>query len=409
MARGSRSRALRDLAAATLAATLLIYAIPSWTGPAVVAAPARTWLVRDVGLTALSHDTVCHQYDEAAMTRLVGYVAQFHANYASESVPLDDASGFNCRVGPLSPDAYLRAWTQTIHLAGLHVLYRGSWNHWAGSFGQAKLSYSTSPAVPYESSGGLAAVLQGVDTTSYIGLTYEWILRHADLFQDGDIFEPFGEPQNNGITDGPRGTSAAHCPKSVCQFPSTASFNQWMSDFAQADQAAFKSIGKNVISGWFGLAGDSYTYVTPQALVYSGFYNVDHFTIDFTRFTSQLQASWNAFHKPIVVEWGDTMEGGAQPATANTTDRILGWLAQQPYIAGVEYWQLSGNTNTAPERAIDLSTGMPTSTGQVLAKWFGAMTAPSEQTRRPYVRSNIAFQLIPGAVRRKSTRTVSAA
>ncbi len=335
----------------------------------------RGWSVRDMGLTSLSHDTVCSQYGQAAITRLVGYVAQFHANLASESVPLDDASGFSCHVGPLSPDQYLRAWTRTIHAAGLHVIYRGNWNHWAGGFGMAKLSYSTSPAIPYETSGGVSAVLQGTDTTSYMGMTFQWILRHADLFQDGDIFEPFGEPQNDGIANGPAGTSAAHCPKQVCQFPSTAAFNQWLSDFGRVDQAAFQRIGKNVASGWFGLAGDSYSYVTPQALTYSSVYNVDHFTIDFTRFTSQLQASWNAFHKPIVVEWGDTIESGAQPATANTTDRIMGWMAQQSYIAGVEYWQLSGNSPTAPERAIDLYTGSQTATGRVVAKWFASMAS----------------------------------
>ena len=161
----------------------------------------------------------------------------------------------------------------------------------------------------------------------------------------------------------------------MCQFPSTAAFNQWLDDFARAEGAAFQRIGKNVVTGWFGLAGDSYTYVTPQALAHAGVYNVDHFTIDFARFTTELQASWKAFHKPIVVEWGDTQEGGVQPATAATTDRILGWLAQQPFVVGVEYWQLSGNTPTAPERAVDLNTGMQTPTGQVVARWFAAMAA----------------------------------
>ncbi len=343
------------------------------------AAPTGGWLVRDMGLTSLTHNTLCHQYDQADMTHLVGYIARFHANVASVSVPFDDASGFNCHVGPMSPYGYLQAWTQTIHAAGLHVLFRGNWNHWAGDYGQAKLSYSTSPAIPFETTRGPAAAQSGADVDSYIGLTYQWILHHAAPFQSGDIFEPFGEPQNDGIANGPRGTSAAHCPKQVCQFPSTAAFNQWLSDFGRADQDAFDAIGKKVTSGWFGLAGDSYTYVAPQALAYADVYNVDHFTIDFNRFTAELQASWNAFHKPIVVEWGDTEEGGAQPSTANTTDRIMGWMAQQPYIAGVEYWQLTGNSPTAPERAIDLRTGALTPTGRIVAKWFEAMTLRSAQ------------------------------
>ena len=259
-------------------------------------------------------------------------------------------------------------------------IFRGNWNNWAGDYGQAKLSYSTSPAIPYESNGGVPAVLSGQDMTSYMGITYQWILHHADVFQDGDIFEPFGEPQNDGIANGPAGTSAAYCPHSVCQFPSTAAFNQWLSDFAQVDQAAFRAIGKNVASGWFGLAGNSYPYVTPAALTYASVYNVDHFTTNFKDFTSAIQASYTAFGKPMVVEWGDFQDNGAEPQTANITDQFLGWLSQQPYIMGEEYWQLTGNHSEGPEAAVDFYTGQLTPAGQMLAKWFGIMANPPTPT-----------------------------
>jgi hypothetical protein len=296
-----------------------------------------------------------------------------------------------------------------MHAAGLHVIYRGNWNHWAGDYGVAKLSYSTSPAIPYESAGGLLAVLSGQDTTSYIGLTYQWILHHAGLFRDGDIFEPFGEPQNNGIANGPLGTSAAYCPKGVCQFPSTAAFNQWLSDFGLAEQAAFQSIGRNVRSGWFGLPSDSYTYVTRAALAHVDTYNMDHFTSDFIDFSSRIQATYKAYLKPIVVEWGDFQDRGAEPATARATDQFLGWLAKQPYIAGVEYWQLTGQGSNGPEAAVDYATGRMTPAGRMVAKWFGAMTSagrpaavPATGTSPPVARANShahAGSPLPGSLR----------
>ncbi len=372
------------LVVATITASavmLSLEAAPSLS--ASLATASSAWSVRDVGMTALTHDTVCHQYDQSSMTRLVGYIPQLHANFASDDVPYDDASGFDCAPGPLSPADYLKAWADTIHAAGLHVLFRGNWNHWAGDYGQAKLSYSTNPAIPFESGGGLQAVLSGQDTSSYIGLTYQWILHHADVFQDGDIFEPFGEPQNNGIANGPAGTSAAHCPQNLCQFPSTAAFNQWLSDFGQADQAAFRTIGKNVASGWFGLAGNFYPYVTPSALSYTDTYNVDHFTTNFTTFTSDIRASYNAFGKRMVVEWGDFQDNGAEPATANTTDEFLGWLAQQPYVIGEEYWQLTGSGSNGPEAAVDFGTGQMTPAGQEVAKWFGVMANVATPTPTP--------------------------
>ncbi len=364
---------------ATVVSALLI--APSGVPPAR-AMDSAAWPIRDVSMTALTHDTVCSQYDRATMARLVGYVVQLHANFASDDVPYDD-TGYNCTPGPLAPGEYLKAWADAIHVAGLHALFRGNWNHWGGDYGQVKLSYSTTPAVPYESSGGVPAVLSGQDTTSYIGMTYQWILHHSDVFQNGDIFEPFGEPQNDGIVNGPAGTSAAYCPHGVCQFPSTAAFNQWLSDFAQADQAAFRAIGKDVASGWFGLAGNFYPYVTQSAMAFASTYNVDHFTTSFSDFTSAIQASYQAFGKPMVIEWGDFQDNGAEPATANTTDQFLGWLAQQPYIEGEEYWQLTGNRSNGPEAAVDFFTGQLTPAGQVLAKWFGTMANPPTPTPIP--------------------------
>lgn len=346
--------------------------ISAYSGTLAAQAPAQIWSVRDIGMSALSHDTVCNQYNQAAMTRLVGYIPQFHANFASDDAPLDDVSGFTCTPRPLWPYEYLAAWANTMHADGLHVLFRGNWNHWAGRYGERKLSYATSPAIPYESGGGLAAVLDGKDTSSYLGLTYQWILQHAGVFQNGDIFAPFGEPQNQGIAHGPKGTSAAYCPLNVCQFPSTPAFNQWLSDMAQAQQAAFQRIKKNVMCGWFGLAGDSYTYVTPSALVHSSVYNLDHFTISYNTFTTQIEASYHALQKPMVIEWGDTEDNGAEPVTANATDEFLGWLAHQPYIQGEEYWQLTGQGTNGPEAAIDFATGKMTPAGRILAKWFAA-------------------------------------
>lgn len=284
-----------------------------------------------------------------------------------------------------------------MHAAGLHVIYRGNWNHWAGDFGVAKLSYSTSPAVPYESAGGLLAVLAGQDATSYLGLTYEWILHHADLFQNGDIFEPFGEPVDNVIVGGPGGTIPS-CPKGACQFPSVAAFNQWLSDLSQVEQAAFRTIGKQVQSGWLGLAGLSYQYVTPAAMTHADAYNMDLFARSFNSFSSQVTINHDIFKKPMVLEWGDIWDGSAEPATASATDQFLGWLAQQPYISGVEYWQLTGRGSNGPEAAVDYVTGRMTPAGRMVAKWYGAMTrsarpgsAPPTETSPPVARTDASI------------------
>ena len=347
------------------------------------------WSVRDMGMTAVTHDTVCNQASQATMTRLVSYIPQFNANFASDDIALDSAATYNCTFGsgnaPLQPYQYMLNWANTMHSAGLHVIFRGNWNNFAGDYGQKKLSYSTTPAIPYETSGGLNAVLNGTDKTSYIGMTYQWILAHPGIFQNGDIWEPFGEAQNNGIANGPAGTSAANCPQNICQFPSTAAFNQWISDFSQADQAAFKAIGKNVTSGWFGLAGDSYTYVTKSAMAYSSAYNMDHFAQSYSNFTNLILDSHNAFpNMPMTLEWGDvnSADNTAQ-LVANTTNQYLGWLVTQPYVTGFEYWYESGQGNGAESAAVDYNTGQMTPAGQIVAKYFTMEIPKSTPTPTP--------------------------
>ena len=382
----------------------------------VIAAAATGWSVRDMGMTPVTRDTVCNQMSQVNMTRLVSYVAQFHANYASDDVPLGDASDFNCKFGSgnslLQPYDYMKKWALTMRAAGLHVLFRGNWNTWkvsngVGSYAQPSLTYLTSPSVPYEGSGGLAAVLRGADTTSYIGKTYQWILRHADLFQDGDIFEPFGEPQNNGILDGPHGSTICQAP--YCQFPTTAAFNKWLSDFSQADQAAFNAIGKKVTSGWFGLSGDSYTYVTPAAMAYSNTYNLDHFNpqCSFSLWQADVANSHAAMpNKPLALEFGDNCDSDTTPQrVAAVTDQYMGWLVQQSYVSGFEYWDESGQGPGAESAAVDYSTGQMTPAGQVVAKYFAMMaggSAPSTPTNTPSA-APTSTPILPTATATSST------
>ncbi len=344
-----------------------------------------------MGMTPVTHDTVCNQMSQTNMTRMVGYVAQFHANYASDDVPLGDASNFNCKFGSgnslLQPYDYMKKWAATMRAAGLHVMFRGNWNTWkvsngTGNYGQPSLTYLTSPAIPYEGPGGLAAVLRGADTTSYIGKTYQWILHHPDVYQDGDIFEPFGEAQNNGILNGPRGSTLCSAP--YCQFPTTAAFNQWLSDFSQADQAAFTAIGKKVTSGWFGLSGDSYNYLTAAAMSHSSAYNLDHFNpqCSFSHWQAGVTGSHAAMpNMTIALEFGDNCDTDATvQQVAATTDQYLGWLVQQPYVSGVEWWDESGQGPGAQSAAVDYGTGQMTPAGQVVAKYFALMDGGAAPT-----------------------------
>jgi hypothetical protein len=78
---------------------------------------------------------------------------------------------------------------------------------------------------------------------------------------------------------------------------------------------------------------------------------------------------------PITLEWGDINGAdNTRQLVAGTTDQYLGWLATQPYVTGFDYWYLSGQDNFAESAAVDLITDQMTPAGQIVAKWFAAMS-----------------------------------
>jgi hypothetical protein len=349
------------------------------------------------------------------MAQLVGWIPQTHANYASDDVPLDDNTAkYNCTFGgsntPMTPQQYRQAWADAIHAGGLHVIFRPNFNNFAGDFGQPKLSYLTTPAIPYETSGGATAVLNGTDTTSYIALTYAFILNHAGLFKAGDVFEPFGEASGQGFTNcaaqAPYGAcsspTGSSCPNGTCQFPDVTSYNQWIKDFIQVEQAGFTKLGIQVYSGWFGVFGSTYSFTQPDTWAAAGMYNMDHFattlygTSDST-FQGGLSAAHTAFPTlPISVEWGDinSADWNSTTHTANqncgpqanqdcvayATDQYMGYAATLPYVTGFEYWYLNGTDGLAESGAINTTTGALTPAGQMVAKWFGTMSVAPTAT-----------------------------
>ena len=155
-------------------------------------------------------------------------------------------------------------------------------------------------------------------------------------------------------------------------------FNQWLSDFAQADQAAFTEIGVNVTSGWFGVAADTSTYTTLSTWQYSSLYDMDHFAQSYNDWSGGINNSHAAFPTlPIFLEWGDVNSAdNTSQLVATTTDQYMGYAATLNYVTGFDYWYETGQGEGAESAAVDYNTGVPTAAGLIVQKWFAAMTPP---------------------------------
>ena len=299
---------------------------------------------------------MCYQRSAGQIQAVVAAEVAAHADTVTVDMPYDPASNYRVCT-PANPDAYESMWLSIIRAQGRHVWFRQIWNNWEGNFGEPKLTSGTSPAIPIGTD--VNAVLNGSDTTSYLGRTYQWILAHPSFFRSGDIFTPTSEPENAGII--PWCTAP-------CQFPSYAAADAWYRNSMTVDRAAFARIGVNVRVGYWGLTCSS-DYLSAATIQSMGVYATDCYFPNPSDVMSHLQWLHNRYGIPIVLgEWGDIWDGGVQPAVASRIDSLYSVLHAAPYVIGVSYWQAYG-VNTG-EGIVDHASLTLNVAGQRIQYWF---------------------------------------
>ena len=153
----------------------------------VVASSAPSWGLRSIDTMARSKDQVRDQVPASQIEAELATDQSAGANTVAIEVPYDSASSYSPPVTP----GYETTWVNAAHALGLHVWFRSHWNSWQSDYGFPKETPTTTPG---RQLGTAAAVLDGQDTTSYLALTYYWILDNPTYFQNGDIFTPAAEP-----------------------------------------------------------------------------------------------------------------------------------------------------------------------------------------------------------------------
>jgi hypothetical protein len=100
---------------------------------------------------------------------------------------------------------------------------------------------------------------------------------------------------------------------------------------------------------------------------------IDHYVYTGPQMSSTLDANFQSAKRPMFVEWGSNHDSGAQPATADLVNTIYAAMSAKPYISGVDYYQVCGTNNQAPERIVDDQTWQLTQTGVNVQSWFQKM------------------------------------
>lgn len=325
-----------------------------------VAPPSTSpeWRVRSIDTMSASRDRECHQLTGAQINALVTTDATASTTHVAISSPFDDPGAYvTCQPAAGYVDRFVAA----ARSHNLHIWIRSHWLSWEGDYGVAKMTPTTSPAVAL---GTASAVLNGTDTTSYLGEMYLWILRRPPGFwRDGDILTPASEPQNVGILP--------YCT-APCMFSDASQFNQWLRDSMTVASAAFQRLGVHVSVGWWGLTCENAS-VEGATIRQMGVFVSDCYERDPAALVSKLEGLHAAYGVPVILgEWGDIWDTGAEPATANEVDAALSAVAASaPDVLGVNYFRDLGGDQG--EGIVDGTTLTFNQAGLTVKARFAAM------------------------------------
>lgn len=212
---------------------------------------------------------------------------------------------------------YLTRWVTIARQNGLKVWFRGNWSGWEGWFDYPKT----------------------VTPSQHIQMTYNFIKSNPSLFANGDIFDACPECDMAGY------------------WPETASDGAY-TDFIQqetaSNAAAFKSIGKNVITNITSVIGGHAKTIMDQATVNAldGVVSIDHYVPDVATMSAYINYFNTAFHaKTMVAEFGapipDINGNMTEDQQASFVDSILNDLyLQKNMVVGLNYYVLN-NGSTA--------------------------------------------------------------
>lgn len=211
----------------------------------------------------------------------------------------------------------LKRWVIAARKYNLKIWFRGNWSGWEGWFNYPK-----------------------IDRQTHIANTREFILRHRDIFQDGDIFTACPECENGGPGD-PRQTG------------DLLGHRQFLIDEYAVTKAAFKQIGKNVASNYDSMNGDVASAVMDKATTKAldGIVTIDHYVATPEQLVSKVNQIAQATGGKVVLG-----EFGAPIPDINgemTEDQQAAWISQtlkllekSPEVIGMNYWTNIGSTTS---------------------------------------------------------------
>lgn len=267
------------------------------------------WPVQSVDTMKISRDEARNPKVLDEIPNVVDSVAKLNPTHIAIATPYDE------EFYPV-----LKAWVTEARKKNLKVWFRGNFSAWEGWFDYPK------DMTPQE----------------HNTMTYNFILKHPDLFKNGDIFTPAPEPENGSIGD----------PRTSLEKRKV--FNKFLIDSYNNCQKAFSKINISVNCGYFSMNGDvakySLDYDTVKKM--GNTVVIDHYTKSPFLMSKDIEWLYNKYQANIVIgEFGapipDINGDMTEAEQAQFVDNLLHEIYKEKnYVSGVNYWTVMGSSTS---------------------------------------------------------------
>lgn len=287
------------------------------------------WQVQSIDTMKVSRDEARAQLNnpsfDTEIEKEIQEIKNLGANYVAIDTPYDDE---------FLP--YLARWVQLARKTGLRVWFRGNWSSWEGWFDYPK----------------------NMTPENHLIMTTKFIETHANLFEDGDIFDPCPECENAGYWKQPDGDN---------EYKNFLLHQQSILD------NSFSKIKKNVYTNVFSIIGGRAKEMMDQKTLNTlgNLVTIDHYIKDASLMDDYLNFFNNNFHTKVLIgEFGapipdinGAMDESQQSAFVNAVFEQL--YKNKSGVFGVNY-----NVLTVGTTAIMNADGTPRRVAEVIKNYF---------------------------------------
>lgn len=289
-----------------LASLFLIVSLPYKTESKGV--PSSWWEFQSIDTMKYSRDLAREKLGDPSFDLIINQQVNNIANTGVTHIAL--ATPYDEEFYPI-----LKRWVDAARKNNLKVWFRGNWSGWEEWF-------------EYDS----------ITREEHMQKTKNFVLKHKNLFQDGDIFSACPECENGGPGD-PRITG------------DVKGHRKFLIDEHKIVQEAFKQIGKNVSTSYNSMNGDVAKLIMdkPTTKELGGIVVIDHYVKD----PDQLSVDVKNFAevsggKVVLGEFGapiPDIHGDMTPEEqAEWLKRALTALEDQEELLGLNYWTNTGSS-----------------------------------------------------------------